>query len=375
MLIILLGCGKGLENGFEHDFKADAINSIWIYQGRTTMPYKGLNAGRFIQFNNQAGEMLQKTNWGVTDFAKRLWSGTMNMVYEDRKARYTVWAVGAGHQYAENLTVKDGRFINKKDDDDLRKVIILGEPVRRELFPDNDHIGKILKVGDINFTVIGSFIDGGGNRDERRAYIPANVGQTLFRPNRVDQFTMMVGDATLEETIEISDDLRKRMAKFYHFDPADPGGIWINNSTEHFMEIVHILNGMSIFIWIMGIMTIIAGVVGVGNIMMIVVQERTREIGIRKALGASPASIVSLILTESVVITSIAGYLGLVCGVFLLEFVSSSIDDPGIFMNPEVELFTAITATVVLVSAGVIAGLIPALRAASIRPIEALREE
>lgn len=375
MLIILLGCGKGLENGFEHDFKADAINSIWIYQGRTTMPYKGLNAGRFIQFNNQAGEMLQQTNWGVTDFAKRLWSGTMNMVYKDRKARYTVWAVGAGHQYAENLTVKDGRFINKKDDDDLRKVIILGQPVRRELFPDNDHIGKILKVGDINFTVIGSFIDGGGNRDERRAYIPANVGQTLFRPNRVDQFTMMVGDATLEETIEISDDLRKRMAKFYHFDPADPGGIWINNSTEHFMEIVHILNGMSIFIWIMGIMTIIAGVVGVGNIMMIVVQERTREIGIRKALGASPASIVSLILTESVVITSIAGYLGLVCGVFLLEFVSSSIDDPGIFMNPEVELFTAIAATVVLVAAGVIAGLIPALRAASIRPIEALREE
>lgn len=375
MLIILLGCGKGLENGFENDFKADAINSIWIYQGRTTLPYKGLNAGRFIQFNNQAGEMLQKTNWGVTDFAKRLWSGTMNMVYEDRKARYTVWAVGPGHQYAENLTVKDGRFINKKDDEDLRKVIILGEPVRKELFPDNDHIGKILKVGDINFTVIGSFVDGGGNRDERRAYIPANVGQTIFRPNRVDQFTMMVGDATLEETIEISNDLRKRMAKFYHFDPEDPGGIWINNSTEHFMEIVHILNGMSIFIWIMGIMTIIAGVVGVGNIMMIVVQERTREIGIRKAMGASPASIVGLILSESVVITSIAGYLGLVCGVFLLEFVSSSIDDPGIFMNPEVELFTAITATVVLVSAGVIAGLIPALRAASIRPIEALREE
>jgi putative ABC transport system permease protein len=201
------------------------------------------------------------------------------------------------------------------------------------------------------------------------------VGQAVYRPNDVHQFTMMVGDATLDETIAISNDLHKRIAAFFHFSPDDQRAIWINNSTEHFMQIINVLSGISLFVWVMGIMTIIAGVVGVGNIMMIVVKERTLEIGIRKALGASPTSIVSLILMEAIFITSIAGYLGLVAGVFLLEFVSSQIEDPGIFRNPEVELSTAIAATSILIAAGALAGLIPALRAASIRPIEALREE
>ena len=340
MLIILLGCGKGLENGFEYEFKADAINSIWIYQGTTSLPYKGLNAGRHIQFNNQSGDMLQAANLPVTDFSRRLWSGQFTMVYKDKTATYTVFAVSAGHRYAENITMLEGRWINQADDDEKRKVIVLGEPVRKELFPNGDHVGKEIRVDGINFTVIGSFSDTGGNRDMRRAYIPTEVGQAVYRPNEVHQFTMMVGDATLEETIDISNDLRKRMASFFNFDPNDQNAIWINNSTEHFMQVINVLNGISLFVWILGIMTIIAGVVGVGNIMMIVVKERTREIGIRKALGASPSSIVGLILMESIFITSIAGYLGLVVGVFLLEFVSSQITDPGIFRNPEVDLNT-----------------------------------
>ncbi|MFT4682407.1 MAG: putative ABC transport system permease protein [Granulosicoccus sp.] len=375
MLIILLGCGKGLENGFEHDFKADAINSIWIYQGNTSIPYKGFNAGRSIRFNNQSSEMLQATNQDVTDFSRRLWCGQFPMVYKDKRVTYTVFAVSAGHRYAENITLLEGRWVNPTDDLEKRKVIVIGDPIREELFPNGDHIGKEIKVDGVNFTVIGNFKDGGGDRDMRRAYIPTEVGQAVYHPNEVHQFTMMVGDATLDETIAISNDLRKRMAAFFHFSPDDQRAIWINNSTEHFMQIINVLNGISLFVWVMGIMTIIAGVVGVGNIMMIVVKERTREIGIRKALGASPTSIVSLILMEAILITSIAGYLGLVAGVFLLEFVSSQIEDPGIFRNPEVELSTAIAATLVLIAAGALAGLIPAIRAASIRPIEALREE
>ncbi len=376
MLIILLGCGNGLRNGFKADFEDDAINSIWIYRGRTTVPYKGMKVGRSIRFTDEDNDAIDGRISGLENVASRLWLPNQNMVYGDRKGNYQPIATEPGQFYAENATMLTGRFLNERDVTERRKVIVLGEPIRQQLFPDGDHLGKIIKVGGIAFKVIGTFSDGGGARDNRRGYIPITVGQTVFNRGRnVHAISSTIGDATPEESLVIEQKIRERLAALHKFSPTDTRAVWINNSTDQFMEIINILNAISLFVWCIGIMTIIAGIVGVGNIMMVVVKERTREIGIRKALGATPFSVVSLIILEAIFITSIAGYLGLIAGVFTLETVSGMIEDPGVFRNPEVDLATAGIATLVLVVAGTLAGLIPAIRAASISPIEALRDE
>lgn len=377
MLIILLGSGNGLRNGFEEEFKSDAINSIWVYQGNTTIPHRGLNTGRFINFTDDDQSLLKNSKIKkLENVASRLWVGTHNMVSKYGRGSFSVIATHPGQFYAENATMLGGRFINELDIKNTRKVIVIGEPLRQELFPQGNYIGEQLIVGGVAFTVIGMFKDGGGNRDNRRGYIPTTVGQTVFERGRnVHAMSMTVGDATPEESLVIEQQIRSRLASFHQFSPEDQRAVWINNTTDAFMQILNVLNAISLFVWIIGIGTIVAGIVGIGNIMMIVVKERTREIGIRKALGATPFSVVSLIILESIFITSIAGYLGLVAGVFTLEAVSSMIQDPGIFQNPEVDLKTASIATLVLIVSGTLAGLFPAIKAASINPIEALRDE
>ncbi len=377
MLIILLGSGNGLRNGFKADFEADAINSIWIYTGRTTIPYKGMKPGRFIGFTDADNDIIDDGRVaGLENVASRLWLPDQTMVYGNKKGTYQPIATEPGQFYAENCTMITGRFLNETDLTQRRKVIVLGEPIQKQLFPDGDHLSKFIKVGGIAFKVIGTFKDGGGDGDNRRGYIPMTVGQTVFGKGRsVHAISSTIGNSTSEESLVIEQGIRNRLAALHKFSPEDKRAVWIHNTTDQFMQIMNVLNAISLFVWIIGIGTIVAGIVGVGNIMMIVVKERTREIGIRKALGATPLSVVSLIILESIFITSVAGYLGLIVGVFTLEGVSSLIEDPGIFQNPEVDLGTAITATVVLVIAGTLAGLFPAIKAASISPIEALREE
>jgi len=377
MLIILLGSGNGLRNGFKADFESDAINSIWIYQGRTTIPFKGLQPGRSIRFTDDDHDVIDNGRvTGLENVASRIWVSNHDMVYKNRKGNFGVIATHPGQFYAENATMITGRFLNDIDTEQRRKVIVLGIPIQEELFPKGDHLGKEINVGGISFKVIGTFKDGGGARDNRRGYIPITVGQIVFdRGRNVHAISSTIGGATPEESLVIEQEIRSRLAALHQFSPEDKRAVWINNTTDQYMQVLNVLNAISLFVWIIGIGTIIAGIVGIGNIMMIVVKERTREIGIRKALGASPFSVVSLIIMEAIFITSIAGYLGLVAGVFLLEAASSLIEDPGIFQNPEVDLNTASIATLVLIIAGTLAGLIPAIKAASISPIEALREE
>lgn len=377
MLIILLGSGNGLRNGFEQEFKDDAINSIWVYQGRTTIPYKGMQPGRRIGFTDDDREAIANGRVdGLENVASRLWLGSKDMVYGDKKGNYQLISTYPGQFYAENATMITGRFLNEIDIEERRKVIVLGLPIQRELFPNDDHLGKEIKVGGISFKVVGTFKDGGGDRDNRRGYIPQTVGQMVFdRGRNVHAISSTIGDATPEQSLVIEQNIRERLAALHQFSPEDKRAVWINNTTDQFMQVLNVLNAISLFVWIIGIGTIIAGIVGIGNIMMIVVKERTREIGIRKALGATPFSVVSLIIMEAIFITSIAGYMGLVAGVFTLEAVSGMIEDPGIFQNPEVDLLTASIATLVLIVSGTLAGLVPAIKAASISPIEALRDE
>ncbi len=377
MLIILLGSGRGLQNGVQHQFADDATNSLWVYQGQTTKPYKGINAGRQIRFTNADYSRTKRLDKHINHISGRYYVGSKTISYKFNYGSYDIRAVNPGHKYIENTNITNGRFLNRLDMEHFSKVMVIGDVVRKDLFKHGENpLGKYVKVGDIPFKVIGVFKDAGGNGEMRKVYIPVSTAQRVFNGgNRLDQIMFTVGDASLKQTKHIEKELRTEFAKVHHFDPTDRRAIRISNNLDEYKKVMNLFLGIRIFIWIIGIGTIIAGIVGVSNIMMIVVKERTKEIGIRKALGATPKSIVGLILLESVVITSLAGYLGLMAGVGLLELVNKYMPPSDFFRNPEANLSIALTAMALLVIAGAIAGFIPAKKAASIKPIDALRDE
>ena len=377
MLIILLGSGQGLQNGVQHQFADDATNSLWVYQGMTSKPYKGTNSGRKIQFTNADYNRTKKMDKHINHLSGRFYVGSKNIRYKNNYGSYDIRAVNPGHKYIENTEITTGRFLNPLDMEHYSKVMVIGDVVRKDLFKNGiDPLGKYVRVGNIPFKVIGVFKDAGGNGEMRKVYIPVTTAQRVFNGgNRLDQIMFTVGNATLQQTRQIEKELRNEFAKTHHFDPTDRRAIRISNTLDEYNKVMNLFFGIRIFIWIIGIGTIIAGIVGVSNIMMIVVKERTKEVGIRKALGATPQSIVGLILLESVVITSLAGYIGLMAGVGLLELVNKYMPPSDFFRNPEANISIALTAMALLIIAGAIAGFIPAKKAASIKPIEALRDE
>jgi putative ABC transport system permease protein len=377
MLIILLGSGQGLQNGVQHQFADDATNSLWVYQGMTSKPYKGTNSGRKVRFTNADYVDTKRLDKHIDHISGRFYVGSKTMSFGNNYGSYDIRAVNPGHKYIENTEIISGRFLNPLDMENYSKVMVIGDVVRKDLFKNGlNPLGKYVKVGNIPFKVIGVFKDAGGNGEMRKVYIPVTTAQRVFNGgNRLDQIMFTVGNASLEQTKEIEKKLRTEFAKVHHFDPTDRRAIRISNTLDEYQKVMNLFLGIRIFIWIIGIGTIIAGIVGVSNIMMIVVKERTKEIGIRKALGATPGSIIGLILLESVVITSMAGYIGLMAGVGLLELVNKTMPPSDFFRNPEANLSIAVTAMALLVLAGAIAGFIPARKAASIKPIEALRDE
>ena len=254
---------------------------------------------------------------------------------------------------------------------------VIGVKVKESFFGDEDPLGKYIKVNNIPFKVVGVFKDEGSEGEAEVVYLPIYTAQKTFNgQNKISHFMFTVGDATVEESKTIASQLRTRLSKNLKFDETDKKAVRIFNAVDEFQRFMSLLVGIKVFVWIIGIGTILAGVVGVSNIMLILVKERTKEIGIRKALGATPGSIIGLILQESIFITSVAGYSGLIAGLGLLELAASSMpDNMPYFTNPEIDLRVALGATAVLIVSGAIAGLFPALKAARIRPIVALREE
>jgi putative ABC transport system permease protein len=238
-------------------------------------------------------------------------------------------------------------------------------------------MGKFIQVSGIPFKVTGVFKDNGGDRDMQRVYVPVSTAQRIFNyGNKIANLSIVTKDIDVEESQAMAENIRQTIAQTHKFDPTDQRAVFVWNNLEQFKRFLNLFASIRLFIWIIGIGTIIAGVVGVSNIMMIVVKERTQEIGIRKALGATPWSIINLILLESVLITSFAGYIGLVMGVGLLELISPVFENSDTFFkNPEVDITVAIGATLVMVVSGMLAGFVPARKAASIQPIEALRYE
>ncbi len=376
MLIILLGSGYGLENGVKREFEGDAVNYLSINAGITSMPYKGMKPGRRLRFTNEEQGQLAKLE-GVDKSSGRsaVWANN-TLSYRNEFGNFDIYAVSPDYKYVESLIIMQGRYLNKIDEDDYRKVVVLGKLVNEALFKSEDPLGKYIKVSGVPFKVVGTFDDPGGDRDLSRVYIPLSTAQRVFNmQNRVGSILLNLGDASVEESLEIIETIKQDLSETMVFDPADPRALFVYNSIENYQNLMRLFSSIRFFIWIIGIMTIIAGIVGVSNIMMIIVKERTKEIGIRKSMGATPWSIISLILQESILITAFAGYVGLVLGVGLLELLSGLLPETDYFANPEVNMQVAVAATLILIFCGALAGFVPARKAASVKPVVALRDD
>lgn len=387
MLMILLGSGNGLSRGVEQNFMHDAVNAMWIWTGRTSIPYKGMQQNRQVQFTNEDFTLV-KNQSGVGAISGRYFMGGNHLSYGKEHGDYTIITCHPDLKEVEQLMMLQGRFINQVDILHDRKSIILGKDIYAALFKEEDPIGKYIKVNNVPFKVVGICEEPGSSRN-RNAYIPVTTAQRVFNgSNRLHNLALTLNGNTLEESQAIEQRIREALARKHVFDPKDENAIGMFNKLEAYLQTMKVFQAIKIFIWIIGVGTLIAGIVGVSNIMLIVVKERTKEIGIRKAIGASPSSVIGLILLESILITTIAGYIGLVLGTGLMEGVNflversyeaSAATNGGngetIFRNPTVDLNIALASTALLIVAGAIAGYIPAKRAARIKPIEALRDE
>jgi putative ABC transport system permease protein len=379
MLVVLLGSGKGLENGVAQQFQGGATNGIWITSGVTSMKYKGLQNGRNIKFTNEDYNVLNTTIKGHDHISARLFLGNNLTSYKNNYGSFFISPCHPDYGYIKEIEMIQGRFVNNIDIRDFRKVAVIGEKVKAALFKGTDTVamGKYITINGVLFKVVGVFRDFSRNDNEqRRIYIPISSAQRIFNgDNVIQQIAFTTGTATPVQATAMVENTKSLLSRRHTFDPNDKSAIEIWNKNEDVQRFTALFSGIRLFIWIIGIGTIIAGVVGVSNIMMIVVKERTNEIGVRKAIGATPSSIIGLILQEAIVITGFSGYFGLVLGIGLLEMVSSKMPSTDFFKNPEADFSIAVGATILLIIAGAIAGLFPAMKAANVRPVDALRDE
>ncbi len=381
ILVILLGAGKGLQNGIEKQFERDAAGIIQIWTGTTTKEYNGLNPGREVEFRNSDYEIAAQKFADVIDkkaATYNQWSAAV--VYGKETGNYQCRGVHPDYQFIENATVTMGRFVNFNDITYNEKIAVIGEKIRLDLFKENNPLGEQITINGIPFKVVGVFTDPAGEREESRIYMPITAMQKVFGGGDAISdlfYTLKLSkdyDVALAQSEAFSDQVTKMLRSKNSVAPDDESGVGIHNSVKDAKQFYDLNLYIRLFFWWVGICTIIAGVVGVSNIMLIIVKERTKEIGIRKALGATPLSIIGMILHESIFITTIAGFVGLLLSLLLLEFVGPMINSE-FFLNPEVDFNIAITTLVLLIFAGALAGFFPAYRAAKIKPIVALRDE
>lgn len=377
MLIILLGAGKGLQNAVVNSFQSAKVNSLWVWSGQTSTNYKGYKQGRYIQLTNDDYNLVKSKVDKIDLISTRYRiEGENKLRYEEEVGFFEIRTVFPEYQQIENIKVMEGRFLNSIDMNETRKVVVVSTDVKDQMFKGKSPLGEYIEVNGFPMLIVGLFEDKDNWNNNRCVYIPVTTAQKLYGSRNIHMLSITLDDnATLEESKAMEQAVRENIARFHVFDPKDDRALNIGNNLEDFQRITKLMNSINLFIWIIGVMTIIAGIVGISNIMMIVVKERTKEIGIRKAIGAKPWSITALILQESVLITSIAGYIGLVLGIGLLELINSNIPPSDFFRNPTADINLAVVATIILIVAGAIAGLFPANKAAQIKPIEALRDE
>ncbi len=382
--IAMSGVAKGLDNGFERQFESVAMNSLFAWSQSTSKPYKGFKTGRRIQLKLSDVEVLKKRVPEIQYIAPRNATGVFGgspalTVRGQKSGNYNVY--GDFPVYTKIATKKifdQGRFINQSDIDFDRRVCIIGERTKRELFEDSEEaVGSFLRINGIYFRVVGvhKFVPGGGFESDGDIFIPFTTFNKLYnKADGVDFMSIAAFDDA--DIIQVEKDVKTVLKSIHQVDPTDERAFGSFNLGEVFGRIKGFANGLTFLSLVIGIATILAGVIGIGNILLISVKERTKELGVRRALGATPSEVRNLILLESVFLTVISGVMGIILGAGTLSLFNRLTKDTDFpYTNPTVPIPYVLGALVLMVVLGTLIGLIPAQRAVSIRPIEALREE
>jgi putative ABC transport system permease protein len=388
MLIILLGSGNGLKNGITSNFNDRATNTMQVWVSRTTMPYQGFKAYRKLHLTNKHISMIKNRFPQIDKISGQVRRSSL-LSYGNESGSYQVSGVQPDFEQISNLkfVTGNGRFLNNRDMSQNRKVIVLSKKVSDVLFKKENAVGKWIKVDGLPFQVIG--IDTKTSFDnEGTCYMPLQTEQKLYHMGNetYDILFSVNGLTTKEENDAFGQKIRAMLGRELIVNPEDLNSIGLWNQAADYVQTMTIFSTINLFVMFIGICTLIAGIVGVGNIMVITVKERTREFGIRKALGATPGNILSSILLESIVVTTLFGYMGMMLGITLLEVIGKAMAGSGsgdvgngrsfqIFKDPTVDLNVVLVATLILVFAGLIAGYVPARKAVRIKPIEAMRAE
>ena len=377
IFIILFGLGEGLKNSYSDLFLNNANNVIYIYPGKTTKPFGGFKTNRRIEIKNGDIDALKEEFSSSIEYINPTLRVSEPISFGLESFTFEISAVSPSNQLIEKHVLMKGRYINEKDIKEKNKVVTIGRLVARDIFKGEDPLGKFINLGSRSFKVIGVFQDTSGDTEENKLIIPYTTRQQILKGTDIVGTVGITFDQSWggAQAVKLSDNIKTFLKKRKSVDPTDPSGIRIRNVADEIDRSLQFANALQIIVTFVGIGTLIAGIIGISNIMVFIVKERTKELGIRKALGAEPNEIIKMILTESIFITAISGFLGMMTGIIALNSLDSTALQEYFITRAGVDLNIAFFATVILIIFGVIAGYIPAKRAAQIKPIVALRDE
>jgi putative ABC transport system permease protein len=377
LFTLLFGVVNGLSNSFKGAFVDDAQNIMFVRVWKTSKPYKGMQNDRRIQLKNKDLDFVKNTYEDkIQHLTARIYKN-VSISYNTKQDNYSLRAVHPDHQFLEKTIMDEGRYINERDIRNKSKVLVIGRLVKEDIFGEKPALGKRVNVSGISYKIVGIFSDAGGDKEERLTYMPITTAQMLYGNNdHISEINIGYNPKlSLNEAIAFGNKIERDLRKKLDIHPDDQSALSVRNMAEANKGVGIIMLTLYFIILFIGSGTLIAGIIGISNIMIFVIKERTKEFGIRKALGAQPSSIIGMVVQESVLITTIAGYLGLSLGTYILSLIGDSWEKDYFIKDPSVSQGVVIGATIVLIISGLIAGYVPAKRAAKIKPIEALRAD
>lgn len=376
IFIVLFGIGNGLQNAFTQGFTRDAQNLISIFAGKTSMAYQGLQSDRTVSMNNDDYNAIVNDDPEKVEYSTPRYTANWLVKYGKESGNYQINGANREEKYIENRKIIDGRYLSPIDIERKQNVAVIGRMVQRDLIKNGNPVGKDLDINGTMFKVVGIFSDDGGDWDERHITIPITTLQQMKKGSDTVSTIYIAYNPKLspQEAIKYGDNLKEKLKTRKKVSPDDEEGIRVWNNAKNTGDSVQFLFVITFIVGFIGLGTLLAGIIGISNIMVYIVKERTQEIGVRKAIGAKPRSIIALIMQESLVITVVSGIIGVSLGVLTLKIIGNRFEKYFI-LEPSVGWGLILVAFVCLVISGLIAGFVPAYRAAKIKPIEALRSE